>query len=78
MIILGENVSKIISRRIIIRMRHVSNRLVKKIETHSMANILFRKSSHLWHNSEKYITATRATDENVIGHDKEASCIPVN
>jgi len=56
---------KIISRPIIIRMRNDPDRLVEKIKTHFMVNILFRKSCRLWHNSEKCITATSTTDGNL-------------
>jgi len=46
-------------------MRNDSDGLVEKIKTHFMFNILFWKSCRLWHNSEKCITATRTTDDNL-------------
>jgi len=46
----------IISRSILLRMRHVSDKIVKKIKTHVLCSVtfFFRKSCRLLDNVEKY------------------------
>jgi hypothetical protein len=60
----------IVSRWIILRMRNVSDEdcgEVDKIKTHILYPItFFLKSYPLWHNVEKYGTAGKATDDNII------------
>jgi hypothetical protein len=56
----------IIPRWILLRMRNVSSKLLKKIETYILCRItFFRKSCRLWDNMEKYGIAGQATDDNI-------------
>ena len=54
----------IISCRILLRTRNVSDNVVQKVKTHCMFN--FQKLCHLWDNVEKCDTARQATDGNII------------
>ena len=55
-----------ISRRIILTMSNVQDKVVEKIKTHIMFNYLFfQKSCPLWNYVEKYSRAEQATDDNM-------------
>jgi hypothetical protein len=56
-----------ISRRILLRMRNVSDEIVDKIKTHVLCSVsCFRKSCRLWDNVEKYGKSGQSTDDNII------------
>jgi len=59
----------IISRRILLRVRSVSEnkKVLEKIQMHILCSSVFspRKSRRLWDNVEKYGTAGQATDDNI-------------
>jgi len=58
----------IISRFILLRIRNVSDtRCRENQNTHVMFNnfLVFRKSSRIWDNVEKYFTAGQTTDDNM-------------
>jgi hypothetical protein len=55
----------ITSRSVLLRMRNVSFQTTNK-NTRFMSNNVFRKSSCLWNNVDKYCTARQATDDNII------------
>jgi hypothetical protein len=56
-------------------MRSVSDRIVEKTKTRILCSTIFFKSSRLWDNVEKYGTARRATDDNIIRHMRKACWI---
>jgi len=67
----------IISLPLLIRMRNVSIKICRENQNaHLMLrNVLFRNSSRLWDNVEKYCGAGQATDDHTIRHMRFASRI---
>ena len=61
-----QNTFMITSLSIFLRMRNISDRFVEKIKTHIFCSVtLFRKSSFLWNNVEKYRRDEETTDDNI-------------
>jgi hypothetical protein len=57
----------VISRRILFRMRNVSDKSCIENKTHILYSVtFFQKSCRLWDNVEKYGRARQATDDNII------------
>jgi hypothetical protein len=55
------------SRWILLRIRNISHKSCREIETHLLCKIIFsRKSCHLWDHVEKYGRAGQATDDNIM------------
>jgi hypothetical protein len=57
----------VVSRRILLGIRYVSDKIVEKIKTHILCSINFsQKSCRLSDNVEKYGREGEATDDNII------------
>jgi hypothetical protein len=64
------------SRWLPLRMANVSNKFLAKIKTHILCSKNFpRKLCRLWDNEEKYVTARRDTDNNIIWRMRTACWI---
>jgi hypothetical protein len=67
----------IISLRIFLRMRNVSDKSLEKIKKHIVGSItFFRKSCRLCDNVEKYGRAKKATYGNIMVGRKDMLCMP--
>jgi hypothetical protein len=56
----------IISCSFLLRMRYVSEQVVKEVKTHFVFNKVFRTSYLLWDNAEKYSRAQQSRDDHII------------
>ena len=62
----------IISRRILLRMRNVSDKICRKNQnTHFVFSGFLRKSCHLWNNGDKYSSVRQAIESNTV----QALCV---
>jgi len=67
----------IISRRILLRIRSVSDKsCIQSQNTHFKLVIIFRKSCRLWDNVEECSRAGQSTDDSIIRHTRFACWMP--
>ena len=56
----------IISRRILLKMRNISDKFIDKVKTHILYSVIFfPKSCRLYDNMENFVTAGVVTDYNI-------------